>query len=280
VRCRLPLLCGVCCHCPLRSCLPPTPLCRPPAAPRLTHGNTCTSDSPITAHPRSSAAHSTQPATQSYSTSGPPTGFGLLHSIPTRPGSMWLDAVPTPPPFAWATKPSRTSPAFAWESAHSCPWATHGRALAIILWKTTMLRMPSAATGLVDSCTADMMRPGGAAQIRRPPGIFLQTRGAVFSASSPHPEPPPGALGLPLQPMRWPRPRACRCLLHYSPAASYLRSAARTPGHAAAFRDADKRREYYAHHACPGYACMNGLRLDPRRAPGHSRSSKLMIRCA
>jgi hypothetical protein len=37
-------------------------------------------------------------------------------------------------------------------------------------------------------------------------------------------------------------------------AASYLRSTARTPGHAAALRDADKRRDYYADHACPGYA--------------------------
>jgi hypothetical protein len=37
-------------------------------------------------------------------------------------------------------------------------------------------------------------------------------------------------------------------------AAAYLRSAARTPGHAAALGDADKRRDYYADHACPGYA--------------------------
>jgi hypothetical protein len=36
-------------------------------------------------------------------------------------------------------------------------------------------------------------------------------------------------------------------------AASYLRSAARTPGHAAALQDADKRRDYYADHACLGY---------------------------
>jgi hypothetical protein len=37
-------------------------------------------------------------------------------------------------------------------------------------------------------------------------------------------------------------------------AASYVRQAARNPGHAAARRDADKRREYYADHNCPGYA--------------------------
>jgi hypothetical protein len=43
------------------------------------------------------------------------------------------------------------------------------------------------------------------------------------------------------------------CVIHHL-AASNLRSAARTPGHAAALRDADKRRDYYADHACPGYA--------------------------
>jgi hypothetical protein len=37
-------------------------------------------------------------------------------------------------------------------------------------------------------------------------------------------------------------------------AASYLSSPARTPGHAAALRDADKHRDYYADHNCPGYA--------------------------
>jgi hypothetical protein len=37
-------------------------------------------------------------------------------------------------------------------------------------------------------------------------------------------------------------------------AASYIRSAARTPGHAAALRDADKRRDSFADHICPGYA--------------------------
>jgi hypothetical protein len=37
-------------------------------------------------------------------------------------------------------------------------------------------------------------------------------------------------------------------------AASYIRSAARTPGHAAALRDADKRRDYFADHNCPGDA--------------------------
>jgi hypothetical protein len=38
-------------------------------------------------------------------------------------------------------------------------------------------------------------------------------------------------------------------------ATSYPRAAARTRGHAAALWDADKRREYYTDHACPGYAC-------------------------
>jgi hypothetical protein len=33
-----------------------------------------------------------------------------------------------------------------------------------------------------------------------------------------------------------------------------LQHAARNPGHAAALRDADKRRDYYADHDCPGYA--------------------------
>jgi hypothetical protein len=37
-------------------------------------------------------------------------------------------------------------------------------------------------------------------------------------------------------------------------AASYFCSAARTPGHAAAHRGADKRRDYYTDHAGPGYA--------------------------
>jgi hypothetical protein len=37
-------------------------------------------------------------------------------------------------------------------------------------------------------------------------------------------------------------------------AASYIRSAARTPGHAAAPRDAGKRRDCFADHNCPGYA--------------------------
>jgi hypothetical protein len=37
-------------------------------------------------------------------------------------------------------------------------------------------------------------------------------------------------------------------------AASCICSAARTPGHAAALRDADKRRDYFADHNCPGYA--------------------------
>jgi hypothetical protein len=36
-------------------------------------------------------------------------------------------------------------------------------------------------------------------------------------------------------------------------AASYLRSVARTPGHAAALRDADERRDYFADHKCPRY---------------------------
>jgi hypothetical protein len=36
-------------------------------------------------------------------------------------------------------------------------------------------------------------------------------------------------------------------------ASSYVHLAARTPGHAAARRDADKRRDYYADHNCPGY---------------------------
>jgi hypothetical protein len=40
---------------------------------------------------------------------------------------------------------------------------------------------------------------------------------------------------------------------NHSLAASFARSAARTPGHAAAFRDADKRRDYFADHNCPGY---------------------------
>jgi hypothetical protein len=38
------------------------------------------------------------------------------------------------------------------------------------------------------------------------------------------------------------------------PLTSYLCSAACTPGHAVALRDADKHRDYYADHACPGYA--------------------------
>jgi hypothetical protein len=38
------------------------------------------------------------------------------------------------------------------------------------------------------------------------------------------------------------------------PLAAYLRSAARTSGHAAALQDADKRRDCYADHACPDYA--------------------------
>jgi hypothetical protein len=37
-------------------------------------------------------------------------------------------------------------------------------------------------------------------------------------------------------------------------AASYIRSAARTPGHAAALRDADMRWDYFADHNCPEYA--------------------------
>jgi hypothetical protein len=37
-------------------------------------------------------------------------------------------------------------------------------------------------------------------------------------------------------------------------AASYLGAVAGTPGHAVILRDADKHSDYYAHHACPGYA--------------------------
>jgi hypothetical protein len=37
-------------------------------------------------------------------------------------------------------------------------------------------------------------------------------------------------------------------------AASYICSAVRTLGHAAALRDAEKRRDYFADHDCPGFA--------------------------
>jgi hypothetical protein len=82
---------------------------------------------------------------------------------------------------------------------------------------------------------------------------FPSAARGVFSASSPHPNRPRA---------RWdfhcnlrPGPSHVLADVSFIPplAASYLRSAARTPGHAAALRDADKRRDYYADHACLGY---------------------------
>jgi hypothetical protein len=142
----LSFLCGACCHCPLRSCPRPSTLYPPPAVRRLTRANTCMSDSLITAHlplmvsphrqprssprcPRSSAAHSTEGATRSYSAFGPTTGLGLFFTA-FRPSAAACGSMQssTPPPFAWVTNPSRTPPTSAWESAHSRPLAPHGRA--------------------------------------------------------------------------------------------------------------------------------------------------------
>jgi hypothetical protein len=61
----------------------------------------------------------------------------------------------------------------------------------------------------------------------------------------------------------------------YPLAASYLRSATRTPGHAAALRDADKSRDYYADHACPGYA----FRAISFEALGRFRPGAMQFLC-
>jgi hypothetical protein len=50
-------------------------------------------------------------------------------------------------------------------------------------------------------------------------------------------------------------------------AASYIRCPSRTPGHAAALRDADKRRDYFADHNCPGYAFIS-FETFARFSPG------------
>jgi hypothetical protein len=126
---------------------------------------------------------------------------------------MWL---PPPPPSAWMTKPSRTPPVFASESARSLPLATPGRALAVIQWKTTTLYAPMAATAQRSRAKAPLQQRGSAAGIHRPPGRFLQLQGAVFSACALHPQPPPSTRGLPLQPMPRPWSGACRCPVHPS----------------------------------------------------------------
>jgi hypothetical protein len=55
----------------------------------------------------------------------------------------------------------------------------------------------------------------------------------------------------------------------------YFRSAARTTGHAAALRDADKRWDYFADHSCPGYA----LRAIPFQTLGRFSLHAMQFLC-
>jgi hypothetical protein len=81
----------------------------------------------------------------------------------------------------------------------------------------------------------------------------LAARGRTLG-SAPHSQSPPGTLGHSLQPA--PGPGLADVWFIHPLAAPYIRSAARTPGHAVAIRDADDPRFYFANNNCPGYAFL------------------------
>jgi hypothetical protein len=147
---------------------------------------------------------------------------------PPGPGASGSTQSPTPPPSTWMTSHCRTPAACAWGCAPSPPSAIAGRALAVTPLGTTTLRTPVTATGSAILRKAAMITQRSAARNHWPPVLLLQLLGTLLPACTSHPQPPPGTLGLSLQPP----PAAGHVLADvsfiYPLATSYIRSAARS----------------------------------------------------
>jgi hypothetical protein len=179
----------------------------------------------------------------------------LLNSISSRPGSMWLDAVPYAPSlrlddqsFQDASRVRmgvRTFSSFGTCWTYSCGHTVENDGVVHALGCNGL-------SGLVQSCHDET-----AEVVRKFVGRlgFSSSREGRYCGLAPR--------TLHSRQVRW----DYHCNLRLGPghvpadvsfihplAASYIRSASRTPGHAAALQDAHKRRDNFADHNCPGYA--------------------------
>jgi hypothetical protein len=153
---------------------------------------------------------------------------------------------PTPPSPAWRPKPYRTPFAWTWESARSPPAATPGSALAVLQKDADVTHSPRLQQAQLTRSKSPRQHRGSASREFVGRLCFSSRREERHFRLALRTPNCPGAMGLPLQPAPRPRPCARRCLIH--PSSHCFGPAARTTGDAAALREDDKCRDYYADH--------------------------------
>jgi hypothetical protein len=161
-----------------------------------------------------------------------------------------------PRPSAWMINHFRAQAVSAWKCARFPPSARAGRAPEATLSRTTTWRTPQAASGSAVLCKADMTRRADRQVLRefmsRLGSSSRETRYSWLAPLTPNCPQARWDFHCNLRP--GPGPVLADVSFIHPLAASYIRSAAGTPGYARALRDADKRRDYFADHNCPRYA--------------------------
>jgi hypothetical protein len=182
----------------------------------------------------------------------------------------------TPPRSAWKIDHFRTRAASAWKCARPTPLARAGPAPAATPSRTTKSCRPYAVTGPDVSCKAATTRR------RKFCSNLWAARASALAEKGDTQGLRPRTLNHPQT--RW----DFHCNLCTGPghvladvsfihplAAPYTGYAARSPAHAAALRDADECRDYFANHNCPGQAFRKRslLKLWGGSVPGKGNSS-------